>query len=165
MIKEWFGQKELLELLIYNKETGIFTWRKAQGRCPQGATAGWLDKYGYLNIGLFTLNHQAHRLAWLYVYGEWPKWQVDHKNMIITDNRIDNLRIATMTNQRANQKVRGDSATGIKGVSLTRNGTYSAKISCNYVQEHLGTYSTAQEAHAAYVKRANELFGEFARAS
>jgi hypothetical protein len=161
MIKEWFGQKELRELLAYDKETGIFTWRKTKGRCHKDAKAGWIDRDGYLCIGLFTLNHAAHRLAWLYVYGEWPKGQVDHKNMIVTDNRIVNLRVATMTHQRANQRVRRDSSTGFKGVYETRHGTFSARL-CH---EHLGTFDTINLARNAYNKRAKEVFGEFARES
>ncbi len=157
--KEWFGPSELKELLHYDSETGVFIWKKTKGRMKAGAKAGSMDKYGYLSIGLFGLNHSAHRLAWLYHYGEWPKGQVDHRNMVITDNSIANLRVATMSQQRANQRVSKLSTTGVKGVSQRSSGRWYARAN----NEYLGTFDTIEQAREAYATRAKEVYGEFAR--
>ena len=106
---------------------------------------------------------QAHILAWVYVHRKWPSVQIDHKNHDPSDNRLCNLREASMTQQRANQKVRRDSKIGIKGVSETASGTYRAAIRKHGIVYRLGHYSTVSEAAIAYKKAATKLFGEFAR--
>jgi hypothetical protein len=83
--------KTVRELLDYCPETGIFTWKV--GREP----AGYKHKYhGYIVLTLFDKRYMTHRLAWLYVHGEWPSGEIDHINLEKTDNRIANLRIAGM---------------------------------------------------------------------
>lgn len=108
----------------------------------------------------------AHRLAWFYIHGGWPADQIDHIDMIRDNNRIANLRIATMTHQRANQHVRKDSKSGLKGVQKRCDNRWRARITFRGTVYNLGhSFETPEAAHAAYVKKAEELFGEFARAA
>lgn len=120
-----------LNILKYEPETGVFRWNNYRnsrgGPVGPGVIAGTIDRNGHRIITVDGWRYMAHRLAWFYVHGEWPSGQVDHANMVHDDNRIDNLRVATRTQQRANQHVRSDSSTGIKGVRLKR-GRFHARI-------------------------------------
>ena len=101
-------QKFLKSILHYNKASGFFTWIAAprRGRSYVGKRAGVIGNHGYLVIGISGKTYLAHRLAWLYVTGEFPKNQVDHKNRKRTDNRWLNLREASYGENLANSKIK-----------------------------------------------------------
>jgi hypothetical protein len=83
----------LLELLDYNPATGIFRWKASTNqRIKPGSIAGCCRHEKYWWIRLDGRSYSAGRLAWLYVYGNWPLHQIDHINRVKTDNRIGNLR-------------------------------------------------------------------------
>jgi hypothetical protein len=108
----------------------------------------------------------AHRVIWAIVYGRWPRDQIDHINGVKDDNRLANLREATAVTNQRNQKRHSDKAPLPKGVSAYANcGTFRARIVVNGKSIFLGTFPTAEEAHAAYVAAARRYFGEFARAA
>jgi hypothetical protein len=107
-------------------------------------------------------NYSAHRLAWLYVYGEWPSDQIDHINRNRSDNRIANLRIATPTQNQANRSVCKRNTTGFKGVTVDpRTGRFRAKIRVNGKRTHIGVFDSAEEAGAAYVAASRRVYGDF----
>jgi hypothetical protein len=107
----------------------------------------------------------AHRVAWLYMTGEWPAGDIDHINNNRSDNRFSNLRPATRSLNIANSTKKKSNSSGFKGVSFSKaNRKWFAKITVNYRQQSLGYFNTPQEAHAAYVHAAREAFGEFANA-
>lgn len=114
---------------------------------------------GYLKLELDSFSYQAHRLAWLYCYGEMPKNQIDHINGIKNDNRICNLREATNSqNQQNLYNAQADNKSGFLGVSLRGdNGKYRAAITLNKKTYNLGTYATPEEAHKSYVKAKRKL--------
>src|SRR5690349_15052213 len=87
-------QQYLKEILHYDPETGVFIWYTSRGHCKAGNVAGSLN-LGYILIGICNFKYQAHRLAWLYMTGEWPTFEIDHKNGVSSDNRWENLREAT----------------------------------------------------------------------
>ena len=125
-----------------------------------GHHAGTRNDVGYLVISVDGHRYKGHQLAWLYMTGVWPTHEIDHKNLMRMDNAFDNLRLATRNENAANVRVRA--AVGYKGVY--RSGRkFAATITVDGIQEHLGTYDTAELAHSAYTKRANEAFGKFAR--
>ncbi len=99
----------------------------------------------------------AHRLAWLYVHGTWPAMRVDHRNGNPADNRIRNLRLATNSENRQNlHKAHKNNLSGLLGVS--RNGNnWAATIKINGKRIGLGTYKTAEAAHAVYLVAKREL--------
>lgn len=109
----------------------------------------------------------AHRLAWLYIYGEWPIDQLDHINRNTSDNRIENLREATQSQNNANRSAnKSKKYSPLKGVSFYPDSKrWTASIRINNKNRHLGCFDTAEEAHAAYVAEADQVFGEFAAAA
>lgn len=155
--------KRLREVLRYNRRTGIFTWIKQSGNAGNGrkAVVGSLRKNGYREITIDRVKYQASNLAWLYVYGRWPR-MIDHKNRKPDDNRIANLRLATRRQNMQNKKMRRDNSAGFKGVSTRSNGRSRAVITVNGKRIHLGYFSTAEEAHAAYRRAAWKHFGKYA---
>lgn len=152
----------LRDLLHYDPDTGVFTWRVQVSNVTAGTVAGKSLPTGYRVIRIRNRVYYAHRLAWLYMTGDWPAHQIDHVNNSTGDNRWANLRAATQAQNNANCRVR--SSTGFKGVY--RYGKRFASFArYNGKSIYLGTFSTAAEASNAYVSKARELFGEFARAA
>jgi hypothetical protein len=155
-------QARLKQILSYQPESGIFRWKqKVARRVRVGDRAGNSHHSGYVFISIGGRLYAAHRLAWFYVYGEWPKGDVDHKNTIRSHNWIDNLRLATRSQNVANGRLRAINTVGLKGVS--RNQTkWMARIRKDDQLIFIGNFDSPEEAHAAYVAKAEELFGEFA---
>jgi len=99
----------------------------------------------------------------LRVTGNFPENQVDHINHIRDDNRWSNLRPATKLENQANAKISKRNTTGYKGVSYDkRRNKYRAEICHNHNRIKLGSYTTAPEAHNAYISMAKKLNKEFA---
>jgi hypothetical protein len=150
----------LRELLSYDAETGAFTWLSGRGGTPAGARAGTRDAHGYVQIQVAGRLHKAHRLAWLYVTGEWPSKEVDHANGDRGDNRIANLREATSSENKQNQRrahARNKSS-GLLGVSWHEQaGRWRASICVDRKSRHLGLFDTAEAAHRAYTAAKAEL--------
>jgi hypothetical protein len=165
--KRCLTQARLKEWLHYDPETGLFSWlRVSSNRVKVGRIAGSPSSTGHVSICLFGERFLAHRLAWLYMTGEWPKAQVDHKDRCRSNNRWGNLREATNTQNAQNSAVKASSRTGLKGVAFTRTaGLFTARIRNGGKRISLGCYLTAEEAHQAYTEKAKELHGEFARAA
>lgn len=155
--------KRLRELLHYDRRTGVFTWIKISGNAGNGrkAIVGTLRKNGYREITVDGLKYQASRLAWLYIKGRWPLRDLDHRNTKPDDNRFTNLRLATKSQNAQNKKMRSDNSAGFKGVSPHHN-KWRSVITKNGVRYRLGTFTTAEEAHAAYRSAARKLFGKYA---
>jgi hypothetical protein len=158
-------QERLKELLHYDPETGVFTWIGTKARrIANGDEAGSVrERYRIINIDYKPTG--AHRLAWLYVYGYAPSL-IDHKDGDGLNNSITNLRECTDTQNKQNSKRPAHNKTGFKGVSWhSARQAFRATINVRRKQIHLGFFSSAQDAHDAYVAKARELFGEFARAA
>jgi hypothetical protein len=157
-------QSHLKELFIYNEKTGVFVRTVRRGNQIAGAQAGGRlsRKDGYMQIVVNGRYYSVHKLAWLYVYGEYPKGQLDHKNLNKRDNRICNLRPASGTLNCLNTNKRSHNTSGYKGVSRHGRG-FRATITHDKKWRNLGVFDTATEAHRAYLKKAVELAGEFAR--
>lgn len=155
------------ELLSYDPETGIFTWKVSPvGWLKPGRVAGQTNNKGYIVIGIERRSVMAHRLAWLYMTGEWPDRQVDHIDCARANNRWSNLRLATPSQQSGNARLRRDNTSGFKGVSfMRRKNLYIAQINKGGRLKFLGYFRDPSEAHAAYVAAAEEYWGEYARAA
>ena len=99
--------KRLQEILDYDQETGIFTWKINQcGARKKGQIAGTKNKNGYIVIRHKKL-YYAHRLAWLYVHGIFPDSVIDHINRNKSDNRINNLRSVSHADNMYNRIASG----------------------------------------------------------
>ena len=154
MSKQILTQERLRELLNYDQETGLFTWRVWKGaRAPVGGVAGSRDSSGHIQILIDKHPYRAHRLAWLHVHGEWPKDQIDHINGVRTDNRLSNLRdvphLINSQNKRATHNASG-SMVGVR--RRIRNGRWEARLTIAGKLTILGAYDTPDEARAAYVE-------------
>lgn len=156
--------ERLHEVLHYDPITGIFRWKATSSRRARaGKIAGSVGTYLYRRIVIDRGIYVAHHLAWLYMTGEWPKDEIDHRNLVKHDNRWENLREATPSQNKANVRSR---RRGLKGVFFnTITGRYRAEIRKDGVRKTIGYFCTEAEAHAAYVAKAKELHGEFARAA
>jgi len=150
-------QSRLKELLDYNPTTGQFT-RLSTGK----PVRGWKDKDGYLVAQLDNVEYRMHRLAWLYVHGQWPERFIDHINMVRHDNSIANLREANHSQNACNQSARANNKSGFKGVDW-HCGAWRAQIMKDGKKYALGHYPTPELAHAAYVAKARLLHGDFSR--
>jgi hypothetical protein len=117
---------------------------------------------GYVQVRLDGHVMLAHRVIWAIVHGEWPAVYVDHSNGDRTDNRVENLRLATQTENNANSRLRRDSSIGLKGVTRGKK-RFVGQICCNGERIHLGTFDTPEAAHEAYKAKGAEIFGEFMR--
>lgn len=157
------SQAELIALLHYDPETGHFTWKNAGNVQNKrlGMSAGWSNSAGYRVITIENRRVFAHRLAWLYVYGEYPHLMVDHIDGNKSNNAISNLRLATRSQNAVNTHKNRSNKLGIKGVNIAY-GRYRAQIGVNGKKYCLGHFATPEEAKAAYEEAAKLHFGEFA---
>lgn len=145
--------ENLFYALSYNEHTGEFRWNIRSGKSKPNSLAGSLKTNGYIAIQLFGYMYQAHRLAWFYFYGSWPKNQIDHINGIKNDNRIENLRdVTSFINQHNQTAAHRNSNSGALGVSFDKNsGKWKSQININGKKTHIGLYNSKEEAHNAYI--------------
>jgi hypothetical protein len=155
---------EIKSILRYEPDTGEFYWRIARGHANPGDIAGNDTAKGYRSIGLNGRQYLVHRVVWFFEKGEWPKGSLDHINGIKHDNRIENLREATRSQNGANRGKEARNTSGFKGVSwYKQNKRWMAHIKFNGKCLCLGYFDDPEEAHHAYKMKALELFGDFAR--
>lgn len=156
-------QDQLKKILNYNSETGVFIWLH-RGRdqfssdlnCSMfnsrysGKEAGSINTKGYMKITIAPNLHSAHRLAWLYVYGELPDGQIDHINGDKTDNKISNLRCVSNEINCKNQSLAKNNTTGILGVHFSSTSRrWIARINAGGNRQYLGCFSTLLDACSA----------------
>jgi hypothetical protein len=144
--------QEVRSVLDYDPSTGIFRWKIDRGNVRSGSVTGCLHSSGYLLIGYRNRILRAHRIAWLYVHGEWPSKHIDHINGIKTDNRIVNLRdVSRSVNGQNQRQPTARNKLGLYlGVYKAKN-KYSAQIAINGKSRSLGQFTNADEAYDAYL--------------
>lgn len=155
-------QKRLKEILKYCSETGVFVWIKKPTKMANNISLGdeagsKSNANGYVSIRIDKKLYKAHRLAWLYVYGEMPKKHIDHINHDRTDNRIANLREVSHQENCKNQSKPKNNTSGVVGVVYrkSRRGRkehYEARITINGKRCHLGCFDNIEDAKEAREK-------------
>lgn len=161
------------ELLDYDAATGQFTfrrrglhWFKSQRACNawnarfEGRPTGTDNGAGYTSLRLLGMSYKAHRVAWMWVFGKQPDGEIDHVNQDPSDNRIENLRVASRAANQQNQRraQRSNRSTGLLGAYRDKaTGRFRAAIRHNGKSLYLGQFDTAPEAHAAYVEAKRKL--------
>jgi hypothetical protein len=161
--------EELKKVLRYESDSGEFFWIVHRtGTATAGSVAGSLainlNGVRYIRFTIFGKRYLGHRIAWLYVYGQWPDGQIDHINGDGTDNRISNLRIVDKFAQNQNRRTPKSNTSGVKGVSWKKaRNKWQAQIEAHGVTRYLGMYTNLEAAKKAYEDAARVLHGEFVR--
>ena len=163
------------EFLDYNPETGEFRWKYRDRKWfpSDRSWKMWNTRYantttgvnsnGYLIIGIFDKSYYAHRLAWLHYYGEWPKSEIDHRNQVKIDNRIENLRDITHPQNLMNGAKQVWGKSEYRGVVWSKKGNkWQAQIKANGKTIFLGYFIIEEDAARAYDRAALEYFEEYA---
>ena len=145
--------------LHYSPDTGLFVWLKRPARCVLiGDAAGSLHPSGKVFIRIQGFTFAAHRLAWLYVYGKWPKDEIDHINGVGNDNRIANLRECAGGQNNQNISIYSTNSSGFIGVGWHKaTQMWRARIDVDGEQKHLGLFDTREDAYAAYCDAKRKL--------
>lgn len=147
-------------LLSYEALTGSLKWIEKPSRgVSVGDIAGFITSAGYRSIRIAGVGYQAHRLAWLHHYGEWPADELDHINGNKDDSRIENLRDANRKKNCENKRhPQRNNTSGFLGVSWAKNEKkWVAQISHNGKKRSLGYFSSPELAHQAYLSVKREL--------
>ena len=154
----------LKQVFHYNPKSGLFTRLRNSKRYKIGETAGCITKVGYVIIRIDGLLYPAHRLAWLYMYGDYEKI-LDHKDMCKSNNKIDNLRLANKSENGFNRHKPFNNTSGFKGVTWCAHASkWRAKTKYKNKHIHLGLFITKELAYEAYVNFAKINHGEYFRA-
>ncbi len=165
-MREKLSLVRLKELLSYSPETGAFTWLKNRGRITAGDFAGNLDTRGYVRIIIDGKKYRAHRLAWLYTHGKWPEDQIDHVNGNCSDNRLENLREATCSQNNFNKPLQKNNTSGVKGVYWHKGKQrWTAMCRVNGKRFTVGTFIELEKAAEAIRDFRKANHGSFARNS
>jgi len=143
-------QTRLKEILDYNTLTGAFTWKiYKSSNSYKGKIAGSVhtavDGKRYNKIQIDKKIYAAHRLAFLYMFSEFPSHQVDHINGDGTDNRWINLRLVTHLENCRNTRIRINNISGYHGIHFNGN-SWVVRINVNGVRKYLGCFSNKNKA-------------------
>lgn len=163
------SREALLELFDYDRETGTLTWRVRADKpmsvnaAYAGKLAGSLDPKGYRKVVIDGRSYMVHRLIWKLETDEEPPLDIDHRDGNADNNRFANFRTATAIENPRNQKRRAGHKWP-KGVEQ-RHGRYRASNSVAGKRVYLGTHDTPEQAAAAYLRGAQDHYGQFARAA
>lgn len=143
-------QKRLKEVIHYNLDTGIFTWIRRHGlNSMYGKAAGTNHNRGYRSIGVDGKIYLAHRLAWLYVNGYFPK-QVDHIDHNRSNNKYINLRCANASINSKNRSKTSRNTSSVVGVYWCKlNKKWRARITFNRKCIQLGLFKDIKDAQKA----------------
>ena len=140
--------EKLKSCVSYNKDTGemlrIFKAKKS-------SVAGHIWETRYRVICINYNKYYAHRLAWFYVTGSWPKEFIDHKNGNGLDNSWSNLRECSKSENNQNKIIQSNNSSGLKGIWFDKiNSKWRAGIRVSGKDIYLGRYDTPEEAHLSY---------------
>lgn len=162
----YIAQEELKTKLTYLPKTGEFIRLATTSHNAKKGdiTKGSKDYYGRCVISIDNKAFKAHRLAWIWMFGDIPKGKViDHINGDHSDNKIENLRICCQKENTQNKKEQ-KTKSGFSGVEKLKKG-WRAYIHFNYKKIHLGLYNTPEEAYQVRLegKRKYHEFNPIAR--
>lgn len=153
--------QELHARMHYDGVAGEATWVTGKWK---GHRVGTPNQSGYMQVRINNHSYQLHRVIWLWMTGEWPSAQVDHKNNMRSDNRWSNLRLATAAENTRNVGLTASNTSGFKGVTRPKGRTrWHGYITEDGRRKFLGSFPTAEEAYQATIAARQAAHGEFAR--
>lgn len=164
-------QEYLKSILLYDPKSGLWYWLTKRGTASVGDIAGNIqgkEGYRYIGITIDGKSYLAHRLAHLYMTGEWPENHIDHEDLNGLNNEWTNIRNATRSQNLGNQKIHSNNTSGFKGVCWDKkSGKWVVRIQVNKKSKTIGWFEKdkLEEAATAYENAASELFKEFARSA
>lgn len=157
-------QKQLKSKLSYSPIVGVFEWRCSGHAITKGGLAGGVCKSsGYVIVGVMGKHYRAHNLAWLYMTGEWPEMDIDHKDGDRTNNAFNNLRLATKQQNQWNKQMSDQNTSGEKGVCFDKSTQkWRGQVGIGDKRIHVGLFKSKEEAASAVRAKRVSLHGEFA---
>lgn len=161
----FFKTYSVRRVFDYNPETGVLTWLvRLNSRIRIGSEAGTVDKLsGYRFIQVDGKKYKASRLIWLWMTGEWPAGEIDHKNRNKSDDRFSNLRDSSH-GQNMRNGFWGTNSSGIKGVSWNKaRAKWQVELTVNYEKKYLGLFSSFEEAEQIVIAATKKYHKEFSR--
>ncbi len=151
------NQDLVRKLFRYDPETGVLTRLSTRDR------AGWLSSIGYWYVSINSKKYLVHRVIWLLVTGEWPAADIDHRDGNPANNRWENLRAVTHSQNLMNQKMNCKNTSGVKGVCFDKaRNKWAAEIKIGGRKLYLGRFQTMGAAAAARLKATAQFHGEYA---
>jgi hypothetical protein len=155
---------KLRDIFDYDPTTGNLVWKvRNSKRVKIGDIAGCKSTDGRILIGLNGRLYKAHRIIWALVTGEWPKNFIDHKNSNPSDNKWENLREATKSQNMMNVGKIKSNTSGIRGVGWSKaSQKWRAYIRANHQDIHLGVFENLEDAQKARIEAEKQYHGEFA---
>jgi len=151
-------QSYLQSILNYNLDTGIFIWKH------NNKIAGTKHRQGYIHISVNNKKYAAHRLAWIYIYGSFPKYMIDHVNGIKSDNKIINIREATANQNQHNKSLNKNNTSSVKGVHwCDLMSKWQARICVNTKRINFGYFDSLEFAELVIQEARMKYHGNFAR--
>lgn len=145
--------------------SGSLYWKISPPTCrvKAGDLAGCLGNTGYIRVTLEGVEYMAHRIIYEIHFGPIPEGcQIDHIDGNKSNNNLENLRLASRTENSYNRDKNKNNSSGYKGVHFcNRDKRYKAQIALEKKRKHLGSFKSAEEAYEAYLKAAREVHRDF----
>ena len=151
-------------LYVYDSDTGNLIWRMSPFRSKRkaGDIAGSYKKNGRWEVKVGGRGVLRSRIVWLYHHGSLPNAEIDHINRDASDDRIENLREATRSQQLVNRRLMGHNSCGFHSIYLNKKtGLWAVRISINGKRKRFGSYRTVIEAAQAADRIGLEAYGNF----
>lgn len=151
--------EELRHILEYDPDSGKIIWKGFRGNgVKPGTEAGYLNEEGYRVIQIRRKNYKAHRIAWVFTHGQWPKVHLDHIDGNPSNNRISNLRECTVAENQQNRGISKNNTSGFIGVSFHKlTNKWMARIRINGHLRYIGVFDNPEDASEAYLSAKAEL--------
>lgn len=154
------SQEELKLIFEYDPLTGILRWKDGRSNMVQGSLAGCVHGSGYKVVTINSKTHKLHRIVWIMLFGQIPDgFYIDHINGNKIDNRLENLRLATSSQNQQNRPAPKNSSSGYRGVTWHKVvNKWMARICHKGKRTTIGFFDNAEDAYEAYKQEAKKLF-------
>ncbi len=148
---------------IFEYRDGELYWKIRRHSIKIGTLAGYFCG-GYRAVRFKGLQFYSHRIIYEMHFGKIPEgFEIDHIDTNPLNNKVENLRVATRSDNVRNIKTPSHNTSGVKGVYWNKDAKkWCAQIGVEGKRKFIGYFSNIEDAAIAYNKKALALFGEFA---